>query len=193
MKNKSSITTLLLLTLFMSSIKAQLNPQGSGYFLNPYLMNPAYAGIQPGFVFDGALSAQLTAFDGAPFMQAVTATYGSAEAKVGTGIQFYKERAGVIGRTVIKATYAYHLPLDYDENFLDLGISGGIHKEQLDFHKVKGDQEDQSLYDFNKRGAYLDGDFGMAFRNSRLTVQGSIPNLRRFLNTAFKKVADRFL
>lgn len=194
MKNKLGIITLLLLLLLCPShLNAQLNPQGSGYFLNPYLMNPAYAGIQPGFVFDGALSAQLTSFEGAPFMQAITAAYGATETKVGAGLQFYKERAGVIGRTAIKASYAYHLPLDYDEHFLDLGLSGGINKEQIDFHKVKGDEGDQRLYDFNKRGAYLDGDFGIAFRSNRFTIQGSVPNLRRFLNTAYKEVADRFL
>lgn len=189
---KKILLTAVVILVVMSSY-GQLNPQGSTYFLNPYLTNPAYAGVAGGWTLNGALTAQLTSFDGAPFMQAVTLDYGAKESKVGTGVIFYKENAGVIGKTSVKATYSYHLQMEYEDRWLDLGLSGGIQKEQIDFDKVMGDQEDQSLYDFNKRGAYIDGDFGIAYRSPMLTVQAVIPNLKRFFNQAFREVADRYL
>ncbi|WP_316787769.1 PorP/SprF family type IX secretion system membrane protein [Pedobacter frigoris] len=188
-----TFTMIVFAVLLAMSGRAQLNPQGSQYFFNPYLGNPALAGVDKGWAVSGAISAQLTDFDGGPLIQSLTLAYGSGEGKVGAGLLCYKERAGVIGRTVVKIAYAYHLPLDYEESFLDLGLTGGFLNDRIDFDRVKGDLEDESLYDFNKRGSYLDGDFGIAFRNSVLTVQGSLPNLKRFLNREFREIADRYL
>lgn len=182
-----------LLMLVQLTGKAQLNPQGSGYYLNPYLANPAFAGTEAGWHLTGAITAQLTQFHGAPFMQAVTLSYGSQQGRVGSGLILYQERAGVISRMVAKATYAYHIPLDYEDRNLDLGLSGGMMKDRIELNKVTGDQDDPALADFNERGSYFDGDFGFAYRTPVLTLQGSIPNLKRFLNPEFREVADRYL
>lgn len=144
---------------------------GSMYYLNPYLASPALAGTEKGWELNGAYKAQWTAIEHAPAMQAITATYGSESKKVGFGINLYKEGAGVILRSSAKATYAYHLPLNTEESFLDFGLSAGVMDEWIDFNRVRGDLTDPSLYNFNQRKVYFDGDFGVAFRNKNWTVQ----------------------
>ncbi|WP_293788214.1 PorP/SprF family type IX secretion system membrane protein [uncultured Pedobacter sp.] len=174
--------------------QAQLNPMGTQYFLNQYLANPALAGTEPGYEAFGALKGQWSAIEGAPVMQAVTLTRGSENKKVGLGLYFYNESAGVIKRTSLKASYAYHLPINQGTSMIDFGLSAGYMNEWIDFNRVKGDNTDGSLANFNQRKMYFDGDFGIAYRNNRLTIQGTLPNLKRLMDRdIIRAVADRSL
>lgn len=185
------LITLMLLSLSMVTF-AQLNPMGSMYYQNQYLSNPAMAGLERGWEAAAAYKAQWTSVDGAPAMQSVTAAYGTENNKVGVGFSFYNDNVGVIQRTSFKGTYAYHLPLNNGNNYLDFGLSAGIMNEWIDFSKIRGDQSDMSLLNFNQRRLYFDGDFGMAFRTQHFTIQGAILNLKRFLDRDFERtVVDR--
>lgn len=191
---KKIIVLIALLVIIGKTGYSQLNPMGSTYFQNPYLLNPAMAGVEEGWELNGSYKAQWTAINGAPAMEAITAAYGTRNKKVGLGLNFFNDRAGVIARTSFKATYAYHLQLNKETSYIDFGLSAGVMDEWVDFNKVVGDISDRSLYNFNQRSVYFDGDFGIAFRNKNLTVQGSLPNLKRFLDRDEQRsVADRFL
>ncbi|RNL53271.1 PorP/SprF family type IX secretion system membrane protein [Pedobacter jejuensis] len=180
--------------LLLSKAYGQLNPMGSMYYQNQYLANPAMVGVEQGWELNGSYKAQWTAINGAPSMQGVTATYGAENNKVGIGLNFYNESAGVIRRTSIKGTYAYHVALNNKSSFIDFGLSAGVMDEWIDYNEVIGDLGDVSLYNFNQRKLYFDGDFGAAFRTSHLTVQGSLPNLKRLFDRDLQRaVADRFL
>ncbi|WP_443939199.1 PorP/SprF family type IX secretion system membrane protein [Pedobacter sp. MW01-1-1] len=187
------IVTLVLLCIIANAGFGQINPLGSMYYQNPYVLNPAMGGIEEGWELNGALKAQWTAIDGAPLMQSITATYGS-ERKTGFGMSFFKDAAGVISRTSFKASYAYHLPLNRNGSFLDFGLAGGVLDEYLDLQRVRGDLGDLSLSNYNTRGLYFDADFGVAFRTDRITLQGVLPNLKRFLGRdQIRNIADRAL
>ncbi|QPH37831.1 PorP/SprF family type IX secretion system membrane protein [Pedobacter endophyticus] len=170
----------------------QLNPMGTMYYQNQYLSNPAMAGLEQGWEANAAYKAQWTAVEGAPSIQAVTATFGAANRKVGAGMALYNEQAGVIQRTNVKGTYAYHLPLNNGSAYLDFGLSAGIMNEWIDFGKVRGDDGDMSLTNFNQRKMYFDGDFGLAFRNEHLNIQAALPNMKRFFNRDLSRtIVDR--
>lgn len=179
--------------LFLSTAAySQLNPMGSMFYQNQYLSNPAMAGLEKGTELNATYKAQWTAIEGAPSMQAVTATYGSKSRKVGLGLSFYNEKSGVIQRTNFKGTYAYHLPLNSGDSFLDFGLSAGLMNEWIDFSKIRGDQSDIAFGNFNERKLYFDGDFGVAFRTGNINVQAALPNLKRFFNRDLKRaVVDR--
>lgn len=150
------------------------------------------AGTAAGWEANAGYKAQWTAIDGAPSMQAVTATYGSKNEKMGAGLSFYNETSGVIQRTNIKGSYAYHLPLSSNGDYLDFGVAAGLMDEWIDFSKVRGDQSDMSLSNFNQRKIYLDADFGIAYRNQNIILQGAIPNMKRFFNRdVTRTVVDR--
>jgi type IX secretion system PorP/SprF family membrane protein len=173
---------------------AQLNPMGSLYFQNPYQANPALAGIEKGWEVNVASKIQWTAIEGAPTMQSATATFGTNGQKIGFGLNVYNENAGVFLSTAIKGTYAYHLPLNDENTFLDFGLSGGFTSEWIDYDKVIGDLTDPAINLFNQRKLYVDGDLGMAYRDERLTAQFAIPNLKRFLNRDINRTTiDRSL
>ncbi|UKB78616.1 PorP/SprF family type IX secretion system membrane protein [Chryseobacterium sp. MEBOG07] len=176
-----------IILLVMSKAYGQLNPMGSIYFQNEYLANPAMAGIGHGWEVNGAYKVQWTAIDGAPSMQTLTATYGLPGKRIGFGLNFYRENAGVIRRTSVKGTYAYHIPLNDNHCFLDFGITSSIMNEWIDFNKVVGDPDDQNLHLFNVRPLYIEGDFGMSYRSEFLTVQGSLSNVKQLFNKDLKR------
>ncbi len=177
--NKISRVFLMGLCLVGFKSQAQINPLGAQYFQNQYLANPAMAGLTQGYEIGTAVKGQWTSIEGAPIVQAVTLTYGSESRKVGVGLSFYNETAGILKRTSVKGTYTYHLPLNSSADFLDFGLSAGYVGERIDFAKVKGEIDDASLFNFNARQLYFDADFGMTYRKGGLSFQGVLPNLRR--------------
>ena len=176
---KKLFSLYILLICFVGSY-GQINPMGSMYFQNQYLANPAMAGMDAGYHLSGALKAQWTGIDGAPLMETISLDYGSKNEKVGLGVLFYNETAGVIGRTSLKATYAYHLKLSQSNVMVDFGLSGGFSNESINWNKFLGDASDVSLTNFNERKMYFDGDFGIALRTNRITIQGALPDMKRY-------------
>lgn len=180
--------------LFGQTTFAQLNPMGSGYYQNQYLLNPALAGTETGWELNGAYKAQWTAITGAPSMQAFTATYGSESKKAGFGFFAFNDKAGSVKTINLKASYAYHLPLNGNGATLDFGLSAGVMDEWIDRSEVIGDLSDVSIGNFNDRKLYLDADFGLALRTRNITLQGSLPNMKRvFKRDIQRNVVDRSL
>jgi len=186
------LSLLIFFVLVQSLSYAQLNNLGSMYFQNRYLANPAMAGTTAGFELNGGYKAQWVKIEDAPTLAAVTATYGFPSKKVGLGLSFYSDKAGIIQQVQTKITYAYHISLNASESYLDFGLSAGLMDQWIDFDRVNADFEDQVLYDFNQQSRCFDGDLGMTLRKNQLTIEGVISNLRRIFNRDdLRRVIDR--
>lgn len=185
---KKTIISFILI-IFQTIVYAQLNPSGSIYYLNPYLVNPAFAGIQTGWEANISYKAQWTAIPNAPSMQSFTTTFGT-EAKIGLGLNVSREDFGVFNRTDAKLTYAYHLPLDEDDAYFDFGISGGVKNNRIDYRKVVAEAGDQTLLNFQKPWT-ADGDVGVLIRKSELTFAATINDLRKLLRNQYEFYADQ--
>ena len=171
---------------------SQLNPMGSIYYHNQYIANPAMVGINMGWELSTAVKAQRTVILGRIAMATVSAAYASTNKKVGIGLLLYNDKAGVVQRTSIKASYAFHLPIKDETTFLDFGLSGGIMDENIKMSDVRGDLTDVELGNFNDRELHLDIDFGLSLRIKHLTIQGTIPNLKRYFDSNIKRnLVDR--
>ena len=191
------ITTAGLTLLFMITskpeTKAQLVPMASQYYENEYLGNPAFAGIEKGIRVNLTSRNQWKALPGSPSTQSLSADYhleNVSDGKVGTGLNLYSDKAGLIRRTRVMASYAYHLPLSGDNQKLHFGLSVGVMNERLDYDALVGDPTDISAERFNQRKSYLDGDFGIAYIQDRLTIQGSLPNMKKLLKKDLNVTVD---
>ena len=103
---KLFVTALLMCTLYS---RAQvLNPLQSIYFQNPYLYNPALAGMDDNININLAYRAQWTEFAGTPKTTSFTTDFQPTE-KVGLGINIEEDQAGLLTQTNILGTYAYHV------------------------------------------------------------------------------------
>lgn len=186
---KKTIISFILIS-FHTIVYAQLNPSGSIYYLNPYLVNPAFAGIQTGWEANLSYKAQWTTIPNVPSMQSFTTVFGT-KAKIGLGTNVSREEFGVFNRTSVKLTYAYHLPLDEDDAYFDFGISGSAQNNRIDYRKVIADAEDQTLLNFNQKPWTADGDVGVLVRKSKLTFSATINGLRKLLRNQYEFYADQ--
>ncbi|RZJ68841.1 MAG: type IX secretion system membrane protein PorP/SprF [Flavobacterium sp.] len=190
---KKIITSILL--LLSTTGYSQLNPMGSMYYQNQYIMNPAMAGKEEGAIVSGGLKAQFSSFEGMPFMQYASAELGIPRKNIGLGLYIYNESAGAIKRPSLKASYSYHLALNRFENqTLSFGLSLGIMDEFINYKVSKGNLADASLLNFDKRPVYFDGDFGLAYQSETLTLQACAPNIKQLLKKdVYRNIADRAL
>ena len=162
-------------------VSAQLNPLGNMYFQNQYLGNPAFAGAEKGLNANLVYRKQFNQIPGAPVTQSITGDYGfNNRTAVGLNLNFAK--SGLINYTRFMSTYAYHLPISEDKHF-HFGLSLGVTREYINNRDIIGDNHDPVTNRFNDRGGKLDGDFGVAYTDRKLTLQASAINLGNYLET----------
>jgi type IX secretion system PorP/SprF family membrane protein len=171
-----SISTLLLLS---TSLSAQINPMAAQYFQNTYMANPAMAGAEQGIRLNMGYRNQWSNIQGSPVNLSLTADYGGE--KAGVGLNFYKDEAGLISRSKLQATYAYHLPLNNDDAKLHFGISLGLQTNSLNTQNIVGSSSDLSALRFNDQENILDGDFGLAYSNKKFRIEGAVSSLKNQL------------
>lgn len=144
------IFSLMLLT---AVVKAQQIPLYSQYTMNKYLLNPAYAGSQGYTSYNLTARQQWMGFGNAktPSTQAICAQTRILQSsvlsslglinrglgrrrpsgRVGMGGYIFNDRNGVINRTGIQGTYAYHIPAG-DRQQLSFGVSGTVYQFKID-------------------------------------------------------------
>lgn len=172
-----------------TSVRAQLNPLTSQYFLNQYQANPAFAGMMDGLNVNLNYRKQWSNIPGSPSTQSITADYKMN--KVGLGLNVFNEKAGSLQRTKAVATYAYHLPLNDNNQKLNFGASVGIMNERIDYSEVNGDPTDMSIAQFNNKGSLFDGDFGIAYTSNKLNIEAALPNIRSLIKQEDNNNVDR--
>ncbi len=192
MKNVLLIITISMAGLLLSGpeSRAQLNPLAAQYDNNPYLVNPAMAGASGGIRVYGGIRQQWTRISGTPYSQALTAEFALKE-RAGLGVNIWNDQAGLIKTTRVTGTYAYHLPLDDANRKLHFGLAFGMENRRLMNEQVYGDPDDPSIIRFNEKGAYLDGDFGIAYTDDNLSLHAALPNLNALFRSNQDLYADR--
>ncbi|WP_264538479.1 PorP/SprF family type IX secretion system membrane protein [Flavobacterium sp. N1736] len=187
------IQVILFFALLIShTASAQLKEFQAMYFQNKYLGNPAMAGLEKGLIANIGYQGQWQEVPGNPKLMSATLEYNFRE-RVGIGLNLGSEEAGLITRTKILATYAYHLPIGGEDEKLNFGLSLGANFASVDYDKVIGNPDDPTLQNFNE-GATLDGDFGIAYTSSLWTIQATLPNLNHLFfedNDIVKEYVDR--
>ncbi|OMP79103.1 MULTISPECIES: PorP/SprF family type IX secretion system membrane protein [unclassified Chitinophaga] len=178
------IYTLILLFCSAQASQAQsagnavsnFEPPESQYFFNQYLANPAMAGLDSGIHINASYRRPWDAIPGAPITQTFTAD-ANLKNRVGAGLNIFNDKSGLLQRTKVGLTYAYHLPLGMRAQALHFGLSLALDIQRLDTKSVNGETNDPSIGRFNRRDNYFESDFGVAYTDLHLTVQAALPNL----------------
>lgn len=176
---------------FSNCANAQLNPPAGQYFFNPYLANPALAGLEKGLTLSTTYRKQFSTTAGGPLVRLLTADYQVNE-KLGLGVNVNNESAGLLEQTSVRGIVAYHLPVS-NNRFLNFGVGLGFMDEHLDRSGIVGD-DDPGAADFNNRGKFIDAAVGMAYHAGDFIVQGAIPNMKEvFTKDDHRNTLDRSL
>lgn len=181
----------IILIIGMSTAKAQLNPLGASYFQDQYLSNPSLAGKQLGFKLGLHYRNQWSSIPGAPVNYAISGQFGMPDERSGLGVNAYVDQSGLLSRTRVVGSYAYHLPLNGEDSYLHFGLSLGFMNEHVSEVALNGNPGDAVLTEFNNQPTYIDGDLGISYTNNQLTLQAAIPNLNSFLNRETRNTVDQ--
>jgi type IX secretion system PorP/SprF family membrane protein len=185
---KSFILSVSVLLFLSVNTNAQINPMAAQYFQNTYLANPAMAGVNQGIRLNLGYRNQWSNIQGSPRNLSVTGEYGSE--KVGLGVSFYKDEAGLLSRSKFQASYAYHLPLNNEEGKLHFGISLGLQTNTLNLQNIVGSTNDLNALRYNDQENIIDGDFGMAYSDKNFRIEGALSNLKNQLGVENNEIAD---
>jgi type IX secretion system PorP/SprF family membrane protein len=200
---KNLILLAVLLTVSFTSNSQQL-PLFSQYMMNSFLLNPAVAGN------DGLSSINLTAreqwlgFENSPRTVAITGqarllrnTPGrgsrrslfSRSGNVGLGGYVFNDRNGLIDRTGLQGTYAYHIHMHQSQ--LSFGISATAFQLKLDQRKILLNNDNDPLLNSSKKALFVpDINLGIYYNNPNYFIGVSTAQLLqstlKFGNDGFK-------
>ncbi len=163
--------------LSVREVKSQHDPQFSQYFLNPYMYNPAYGGMDKALSLTAHIRAQWVGFDGYPFSQNVSVNSPVSLLHGGMGLQVLNEQAGALRETF--ATLSYNYIHKSRIGYFSFGASGGIVQGALDGSKLRApdgdyvntiDHNDPILSSGSVSGIAPDVSAGFFFSSSKFNI-----------------------
>jgi len=195
---RRTIFILILFIIAPAVLKAQQVPVYSQYMMNKYLINPAFAGSQGYTSYNLTARQDMLGFDNAsaPMTQAISAETRVLQSsfltkarliknrsrgkrpsgRVGLGGYLFNDRNGVINRTGLQGTYAYHIPMG--DGQLSFGASGTIYQFKLNKDELNLMDEYDRLIDGRDNTMFIpDASAGIYYQYQGFQVGVSSTNL----------------
>ena len=191
---------LFFLVLACSLSRAQQLPVYSQFFMNKYVNNPAFAGINDKYTVSSNHRYQWVGITDAPRTYTLSINGPTKNLKNGLGAFLYTDHVGPTIRTGMQISYAYHLSIT--EKFkLSMSLSGGLLEWKIDGHKLNlTDQNDQALVNNVMRTLVPDAKFGFILYGGNWHFGGAAPNLLQnkitfsnATNSELNKLEDHYL
>lgn len=198
LKSNSRILILLIGLIFLAYHKAdaQQLPLYSQYMMNRFLINPAVAGSEGYTAFNLTAREQWIGLKHSPKTHAFSAqtrvlrksfiskgssvrrksSSSSRSGKVGIGGYIFNDQSGLVNRTGMQLTYAYHI--SFRRGQLSFGLSGSFYQFRVDKEKIiLYDPNDDLVNNFNNRLWVPDASFGVYYSDPRMYGGLSVSDL----------------
>lgn len=131
------IWTIIIISVLLNTAGySQQGPQFSLTPLDPFIVNPAYAGLENTLRVNGIYRSQWVNLPGSPVSQMINMHTPLYFASGGIGFQFLNETLGPEQQLSASLAYNYHLYLNRS-SLLSLGVSGGILQYTLDGSRLR--------------------------------------------------------
>ena len=127
--------------LSLSSAFGQQDPLYSQYLLNPFIINPAYAGFTKNITVLAANRSQWSGFDGSPVTSNASMHFALAKNKMGIGLTALKDEIGTNKITEVHAAYAYRIEMN-NKDRISFGLQAGSVNYRNDFSTLTIDPAD---------------------------------------------------
>ena len=191
---------LFFLVLACSLSRAQQLPVYSQFFMNKYVNNPAFAGINDKYTVSSNHRYQWVGITDAPRTYTLSINGPTKNLKNGLGAFLYTDHVGPTIRTGMQISYAYHLSIN-EKIKLSMSLSGGLLEWKIDGHKLNlTDQNDQALVNNVMRTLVPDAKFGFILYGGNWHFGGAAPNLLQnkitfsnATNSELNKLEDHYL
>ena len=155
------------------SITAQNNVIYNQFFMNPYMYNPAYAGVEGHTVVFGFHKQQWQNIKNAPTYSNVN-FHTPLKNGLGFGAMVFNQSIGPINNTWGKVSGSYLITIDKEHHFR-FGMSAGGGVNSIDFTELDA-PDDPALLNLVDNN-FMIGDFGATYHFDHFNIGFSIPNL----------------
>ncbi|MBX2966514.1 MAG: type IX secretion system membrane protein PorP/SprF [Cyclobacteriaceae bacterium] len=122
---KKILASIIVCVSLASSVQAQVDPLYSQYLNNPFLINPAYGGMNKSLNVTAGYRNQWAGFDGSPTTISATGHSSLFDNRMGAGLIISQDRVGEYTNSFVQATYSYKVRFD-DYRYISFGLQAGF-------------------------------------------------------------------
>ncbi|MEO1053270.1 MAG: PorP/SprF family type IX secretion system membrane protein [Bacteroidota bacterium] len=179
--HRSKYILLLALTIFIgANIQAQSPPVYSQIYFNPFLYNPSFAGNGSGSELFLTHRRQWVGLNDAPVVSAFS-FHHATKGNIGLAFDVQSEETVLLRTSNAAATFAYKVPLG-EQHYVKFGLSAGIGWNDFDIGAFGNTNDpsvggDPAILNASENNLFLDGRFGVHYRNKNLVLGFSLPKL----------------
>lgn len=169
---------ILLLTgmLVLNSGLAQQDPLYSQYINNPFVINPAYGGMNNNLSASINYRYQWAGFEGSPTTVNANAHMSLMDNRMGAGFMVISDRLGAQSTTEFFGTYSYRLPLN-KKSTLAFGLQGGLSNYQTENSKVNPQDPTDPLFQGTISKTTPNLGAGLIVSSDRYFLSFSVPRM----------------
>ena len=167
-----STSLLVLISVFA---KGQDQTNFSQFYVNPYLYNPSYVGIDGQSAVSLIYKKQWMTVEGAPAI-ANFSLQTPLSPRAGFGLSVTNDARGLLNNSSVLLTFGYNIPLA-EHAFIRFGISGGGAWNTLDMAKMESLNDDPALTNILESNASLTGNAGISFHIKTFQFGASMPSI----------------
>jgi type IX secretion system PorP/SprF family membrane protein len=166
------VTALISISLFKAN--AQEPRVYSQFFMNPFIYNPSYAGVEGHSVIFLMYRQQWSAISGGPTIGHVS-FHTPLKNGIGVGGSIFNESQGIIENVGIKGAASYLVNID-KTHYIRFGMSLGVGTSSLNFDQLD-DPTDPAFTNLVSDKLYTIGEFGMTYHTGHFNVGLALPSL----------------
>lgn len=147
------------------------------YYLNPFVMNPAYTGNKSYSHAYMSHRSQWINVKGAPQTSYLTLDAPIKEKNIGLGVKLYSYSTDIINQVGAYASYAYTLKINESQQ-LNMGLAMGMLNNKIDFAgAVMRDKDDPFFIMQEQNKTTFSADLGLLYTFKKLEAGFAIPQL----------------
>lgn len=171
---KKYLRILIVCFIPLTGYSQQLPKVYNQFFMNPYLYNPAYVGVEGHTVVFLSYRDQWTNIDGAPKLANVS-FHTPLKGGIGIGAMVYNDRVGPVNQTAGKVTASYLISVDR-QHFFRFGMSLGAGTNTIDISNLD-DPTDPTYLTMLNNQKFMVGDVGFTYHFNHFNLGVSLPSL----------------
>jgi type IX secretion system PorP/SprF family membrane protein len=157
------------------SVQAQVDPLYSQYLNNPFLINPAYGGMNKSMNLMVGYRKQWAGFDGSPTTISATGHTSLFDNRMGAGLIISQDKVGENTNTFVQGTYSYKVQFD-EYRYISFGLQAGFMNFRSDNSELNiADPGDPAFTNLNTIKPSFGA--GAIFRTDKLFLGLSVPRI----------------
>jgi type IX secretion system PorP/SprF family membrane protein len=167
--------TILIVALSSASLIGQDIPLFTHNYANPYIYNPAYAGIEGRPIVSLTHRQQWIGIEDAPVTSNLT-FHTPVIGGFSMGLNVTQDKYGIFTSSGGLLSFAYSVPLGFNQ-YISFGLSGGAKYQNVDFSSLDPNAPFDPAFANQEATTKLDGNAGLAYHIGGFSLGVSLQNI----------------